>query len=105
MASRTVRTEYTACECGARVILAKGVPPLGYTPDPAGTVAAEHKATGAWRARFLAKGEEPVFPEKRYAVHECERTRHRARRQRRGEARHTAGQPARRPAPRQQALL
>ena len=72
MAKVSVRTDRTDCACGTRVILAKSVPPLNYHPDPAGTVAAEHTVSGAWRARFLATGEQPVIPEKRYAIHRCE---------------------------------
>lgn len=72
--------------CGVRLILAKPVPPLKRFPplnafeDPLGTVAAQHLASGAWQGRFLAKGEEPVVPEKRYSVHDCEGTRHAAQR-------------------------
>jgi hypothetical protein len=63
--------------CGVRLILAKGplgrrFPPLNAFEDPLGTAAAQHLASGAWSARFLASGEEPVVPEKRYSVHECE---------------------------------
>jgi glycine/D-amino acid oxidase-like deaminating enzyme len=62
--------------CGVRLILAKGplgrrFPPLNGFEDPLGTVAAQHLASGAWAARFLAAGEEPVVPEKRYSVHTC----------------------------------
>jgi hypothetical protein len=97
-----VRTEFTACGCGVRVILAKGVPALNYGPDPAGTVAAEHKASGAWRARFLGRGEDPVLPEKRYSVHECDTTRRAAQRAhlRKAEARHSAAQRSKRGRPR-----
>jgi hypothetical protein len=71
--------------CGVHLILAKGppgrrIPPLNALPDPLGTVAAQHLASGAWSGRFLAKDEEPVVPEKRYSVHECEGTRHQAQR-------------------------
>jgi hypothetical protein len=72
--------------CGVRLILAKPVPPLKRFPplnafeDPLGTVAAQHLVSGAWSARFLAAGEEPVVPEKRYSLHECEGTRHAAQR-------------------------
>jgi hypothetical protein len=71
--------------CGTRLILVKGplgrrFPPLNGFEDPLGTVAAQHLASGAWQARFLAKGEEPVVPERRYSVHECEGSRHAAQR-------------------------
>jgi hypothetical protein len=66
--------------CGVRLILAKGLPPLNALPDPLGTVAAQHLVSGAWQARFLAKDEEPVVPERRYSVHECEGSRHAAQR-------------------------
>jgi hypothetical protein len=71
--------------CGVRLILAKGplgrrFPPLNAFEDPLGTVAAQHLASGAWLARFLAKDEEPVVPEKRYSLHECEGSRHAAQR-------------------------
>jgi hypothetical protein len=73
------------CEhCGTRLILARrprGKPlPLNAFEDPLGTVAAQHLVSGGWQGRFLAKGEEPVVPEKRYSVHECEGTRHKAQR-------------------------
>jgi hypothetical protein len=63
--------------CGVRLILAKGIggvriPALNAVPDPLGTVAAQHLASGAWQGRFLAKDEEPVVPERRYSVHKCE---------------------------------
>ena len=63
--------------CGTRVILVKPPPakrflPLNAVTDPLGTVAAQHLASGAWSARFLASGEEPVVPERRYSVHRCE---------------------------------
>lgn len=66
--------------CGTRVILAKGVPALNAFPDPLGTVAAFQEASGVWQARFLAAGETTAAPEKRYALHECEGSRHAAQR-------------------------
>jgi hypothetical protein len=71
--------------CGVRLILAKGplgrrFPPLNAVTDPLGTVAAQHLVSGAWSARFLASGEEPVVPEYRYSVHACDGTRHAAQR-------------------------
>lgn len=66
--------------CGVRLILAKGLPPLNALPDPLGTVAAQHLASGGWVARFLARDEEPVVPEKRYSVHTCTGSEHAAQR-------------------------
>ena len=67
-----VRTDRTDCpRCGGRVILARGLPPLDYTPDRYGTVAAAHQASGAWTGRRLPPGENPVAPEHRHRVHEC----------------------------------
>jgi hypothetical protein len=71
--------------CGVRLILArdalgKRLPALNALPDPLGTVAAQHLASGAWSARFLGQFEEPIVPEKRYSVHECEGSRHAAQR-------------------------
>jgi len=75
MARVTARTDRTDCHrCGARVIIARGIPPLNWAPDPAGTVAAEHLASGAWRAWWLATGENAAAPAKRYRVHFCEET-------------------------------
>jgi hypothetical protein len=74
MTSRPASTDYTECgTCHVRIILAHKIPPLNYRPDPAGTVAAFRAATGAWRARFLARGEDPDAAqlEKRYSVHTC----------------------------------
>jgi hypothetical protein len=81
---------HTCEHCGVRLILAKGaagfrkppprIPPLNALPDPLGTVAAQHLVSGAWQGRFLAKGEEPAVPERRYSVHECDGTRHKAQR-------------------------
>lgn len=96
-------TDHRTCKyCGTRVIFARTaegrkLPPVNYSPGPAGKVAIHHDPTEGWIGRFLATSESPMVPEKRYAVHECDGTRHHARRrQRRGEARHSAGQPARR---------
>jgi hypothetical protein len=68
--------------CGTRLILAKGLPPLNAVCDPAGSVAARQEASGAWRARFLAKGEEPdaSMTEHRYSVHTCTGSEHKAQR-------------------------
>lgn len=70
-------TTYTACKhCQARVIFPRAVggrafPPLDYAPDPAGTVAARHAASGAWQARWWNPGDVLAVLEKRYRVHEC----------------------------------
>jgi hypothetical protein len=70
-----MKTDYRACEyCKVRIIIAKGVPPLNWGTDPAGSVAAQRTASGAWIARFLAKNEQPIVPEKRYTVHDCPAT-------------------------------
>jgi hypothetical protein len=73
--------------CGVRLILAKPVPPLKRFPplnavtDPLGTAAAFQDAHGTWHGRFLAAADpEPVAPEKRYGIHECEGSRHAAQR-------------------------
>ncbi len=71
---------HACADCQARLIVARGVPALNAGPDPAGSAAAQQTAGGTWLARFLAAGEQPVVPEKRYAVHECEGTRHKAQR-------------------------
>lgn len=71
MPRAAVRTDRTDCECGARVILAAGVPPLDWAPDPAGTVAAKHLATGAWTARPYLPGMVLAPLEKRHAIHQC----------------------------------
>jgi hypothetical protein len=67
-----VRTDRTDCECGARIILALGVPPLDWDPDPAGTFAARHAASGAWHARPWNPGDVLAPLEKRRRVHRCE---------------------------------
>lgn len=73
---------HDCAHCGTRVILAKGLPPLNAVCDPAGSVAARQEASGAWRARFLAKGEEPdaSMTEHRYSVHTCTGLEHEAQR-------------------------
>ena len=81
---------HDCAHCGTRLILAKGaagfrkppprIPPLNALPDPLGTVAAQHLVSGAWQGRFLARGEEPVVPEKRYSVHHCTGSDHKAQR-------------------------
>ncbi|MCW2898843.1 MAG: hypothetical protein JWO67_1108 [Streptosporangiaceae bacterium] len=71
----TIATDFRACKtCGVRLIVPVSGPPLDYYPDPYGTVAARHLATGAWTARRLQQQEQPVPPEKRYAVHQCDST-------------------------------
>ncbi len=71
---------HACAHCQARLIVARGVPALNAGPDPAGSAAAQQTAGGTWLARWLAAGEQPVVPEKRYAVHDCEGTRHKAQR-------------------------
>jgi hypothetical protein len=71
--------------CGVQLILArnalgKRLPALNAFSDPLGTVAAQHLVSGAYQARFLAKGEEPVVPEHRYSVHHCTGSDHKAQR-------------------------
>jgi hypothetical protein len=78
-------TDCAHAGCGVRLILAKGplgrrFPALNAMPDPLGTVAAQHLASGAWAARFLAAGEEPAVPEYRYSVHTCPGSEHAAQR-------------------------
>jgi hypothetical protein len=65
--------EYTICpRCHARVILTRHCPPADWTPNTAGQLAIEHTVSGAYVARFLAKGEQPLAGlEKRHAVHDC----------------------------------
>jgi hypothetical protein len=75
---------HDCAHCGTRLILARrdrGKPvPLNALPDPLGTVAAQHLVSGAWQGRFLAKGEEPVVPERRYSLHTCTGSEHEAQR-------------------------
>jgi hypothetical protein len=68
--------------CGVRLIVIKGMPALNWGPDPAGSAAARQKVSGAWEARFLARGEEPDASraEHRYAVHHCTGSDHKAQR-------------------------
>lgn len=99
----TVKTDYRQCACGARLIFprtanGKKLPPVDYQPDPIGTVAVQHAATGAWLGRFLAKDEDPVIPEKRYALHWCEHS-ERRRQRRRGRTRHHPASRTKLPAP------
>ena len=67
------------------------MPPVEFGPDPIGTVAVEHKASGAYIGRFLAKDEQPIPPETRHAVHHCDGSerRHAHRRGRTPVPRHT----------------
>ena len=67
----SVRTDYRACECGARVILARDFPPLDWAPDDAGTAAAVQTVSGAWQARWWNPGDVLAPTEKRRRVHEC----------------------------------
>lgn len=72
MSKPGIVTDRTDCACGARVIRT-GRLVLGWDPSPFGTIAARHEASGAWLARRLSQGEQPVAGvEKRYAEHECE---------------------------------
>jgi hypothetical protein len=75
-------TAYTECPtCHVRVIwpvTSDGIhlPPVNWGPDPTGIVPIQHTATGTWLARtpFLARDDpDPVFPEKRFSLHKCER--------------------------------
>lgn len=67
-----VRTDRTDCPtCKGRVILARGVPPLDWEPDPAGTWTAFHEVTGAWTVRPYQPGMVLGPLEKRRRVHEC----------------------------------
>lgn len=72
------RTDFTTCDdCTVRVIYprletGKKMPPVDYGPDPIGTVAIHHKASGAYTGRWLAKDEQPGPHETRHAVHHCE---------------------------------
>jgi hypothetical protein len=68
-----IATDYRECgTCHARLIVPASGPPLNYWPDPYGTVAARHLATGGWATRRLQQQEQPIPPEKRYSVHHCE---------------------------------
>lgn len=68
--------DFIACTgCQARIILVRGCPPIDWAASTDGAVAVEHTAAGAWKARFLARGEQPVAGlEKRHAVHHCPET-------------------------------
>jgi mono/diheme cytochrome c family protein len=66
-------TDFTECAaCHTRTIVPASGPALNYWPDPYGTVAASHLASGAWSARRLQQQEQPIPPEKRYSIHRCE---------------------------------
>ena len=69
-------TDYAECgTCHTRLVWpvdAHGVklPPVNWGPDPAGTVAVQHTATGTWLGRVIEQGgRAPVFPEKRFRWH------------------------------------
>jgi hypothetical protein len=61
------------CDCGQDLIFARTrnrrAIPLNKTPDPEGNVAAYRDTGGVWRARVLAKDEQPAPHEKRYQTH------------------------------------
>ena len=69
-------TDYAECHaCHTRLVWpvdahGKRLPPVNWGPDPAGTVAVQHTATGAWLGRILGQGDTPpIFPEKRFRWH------------------------------------
>ena len=69
-------TDYAQCgTCHTRLVWpvdAHGVKlaPVNWGPDPAGTVAVQHTATGTWLGRVIEQGQPgPVFPEKRFRWH------------------------------------
>ena len=72
-------TDYAACGyCGTRLIYPMTVtggklPAVNFGPDPAGTMAIQHTATGTWLGRFLARDEQPIIPEKRFGLHKCQK--------------------------------
>jgi hypothetical protein len=72
-ADTTLRT----CKyCRKRIIFPrtaenKGLPPVDFTPDPAGPIAAYQHTPGQWIGRFLAKKEDALPHEKRYHQHWC----------------------------------
>lgn len=78
MARPGIVTDRTDCGvCHKRIIRARsdrGRPVvLDYWPSQFGTIAAQHLPTGAWLARHLSQGGQPVHGvEKRYAEHKCE---------------------------------
>lgn len=76
MTRAPAHTDYHQCpNCHRRIIWPidmKGgrLPPVNWTPDPYGTVAVQHTATGGWLARVIEQGAPaPVFPEKRFRWH------------------------------------
>lgn len=80
--------------------------PLNPAPDPTGNVAVRVEASGTRIGRVLGKDQKAVSPEILYTPHfaTCSHPERHRRRQRRGEARHAAGQLARRPQPQQPTL-
>ena len=79
--------------------------PLNPVPDPAGNVAVRAEASGARIGRVLGKGQKAIPPEVLYTPHFATCTRPNTHRRRKAEARHAAGQPARRPQPQQPTLI
>jgi hypothetical protein len=77
MARPSLVTDYHQCPACQRVRIiwpvdehGKALPPVNWTPDPAGVVAVQHTAAGTWLARILGQGDPaPVFPEKRFRWH------------------------------------
>ena len=71
-------TDYHQCPaCHTRIVwpvdtTGRKLPPANWGPDPAGTLAIQHTATGTWLGRVLASDERPVFPEKRFSRHQCQ---------------------------------
>lgn len=76
MARASVRTDYRECTaCHGRIIWpvdtsGTRLAPVSLGPDPAGTVAVQHTATGTWLGRVIEQGDVgPIFPEKRFRWH------------------------------------